>query len=174
MASQHLLFSPFHKMTLCPFFLLPLLPDLQRVDLNWKMTWFGSATSSLLHKIQHASSRKIWTRLLLRLSFPPSLCLALFLCCLFYLSAVKASQALLSFVVRNLYLPKGGISDWHRQPLSSPSRREQCSPPPPEETLFLPPSALFSLLPSCPPPSLTFPSHSCILQAHNTPACSLG
>lgn len=120
-------------MTFSPFFLLPLLPDLQSVDLNWKMTWFSSATSSLLHKNQHAS----WDLnafVVVFLSFPPSLCLTLFLCCLFYLSAVKASQALLGFVVRNLYLPKGGISDWHRQPLSSPLRRKQCSPLLPEET----------------------------------------
>lgn len=161
MASQHLLCSAFHKMTFCPFFLLPPLLYLQRVDLNWKMTWLGSATSSLLHKNQHASSRKIWTRLLLRLTFPPSLCLALFLCCLFYLSAVKASQALLGFVVRNLYLPKGGISDWHRQPLSSPPRREQCSPSPPEETLYPPPlSSHFCQATPPPPITLLHPAGS--------------
>lgn len=147
-ASQHLIFSPFHMMTLCPFFLLPLLPDLRSVDLNWKMTWFSSATSSLLHKNQHASSREIWTCLLLFLSFSLPLCLTLFQCCLFYLSAVKASQALLSFVVRNLYLPKGGISDGHRQPLSSPFCRKQCFPLPPEET-----APLLSL--SLPHPFLT-------------------
>lgn len=165
MASQHLFFFLSHMMTFCPFFLLPLLPDLQSVDLNWKMTWFGSATSSLLHKNQHASSREIWTCLLLFLPFPPSLCLTLFLCCLFYLSAVKASQALLSFVVRNLYLPKGGISDWHRQALSSPFRRKQCSPLPPEETAPPPPPtlslSLFSLLPSSPfPITLLHPAGS--------------
>lgn len=154
-------------MTFSPFFLLPLLPDLQSVDLNWKMTWFSSATSSLLHKNQHAS----WDLnafVVVFLSFPPSLCLTLFLCCLFYLSAVKASQALLGFVVRNLYLPKGGISDWHRQPLSSPLRRKQCSPLLPEETPLLPTLPFTS---AKPPPS---PSHPSILQAHNTLAHSPG
>lgn len=159
-------------MTFCPFFLPPLLPDLRSVDLNWKMTWFSSATSSLLHKNQHASSREIWTCLLLFLAFSLPLCLTLFQCCLFYLSAVKASQALLSFVVRNLYLPKGGISDWHRQPLSSPFRRKQCFPLPPEETapLLSLSSTLFSLLPSSPFPIAL----SSILQAHYTPAHSPG
>lgn len=152
-------------MTFNPFFLLPLLPDLQSVDLNWKMTWFSSAASSILYKNQHASSREIWTRLLLCFSPHPSLSLSysLSLCCLFYLSAVKASQALLGFVVRNLYLPKGGISDWHRQPLSSPPRRKQCSPLPPEETP--PPPPLSSAKPSSPtllhrtPPSCGLTTH---------------
>lgn len=131
-------------MSFSPFFLLPLLPNLQSVDLNWKMTWFSSAACSLLYKNQHASSREIWALLLL--SLPLSLLssflslsslsrpFTVFLCVVFfYLSAVKASQALLGFVVRNLYLPKGGISDWHRQPLSSLPRRKQCSPLLPEE-----------------------------------------
>lgn len=75
-------------MTFSPFFLLPLLLDLQSVDLNWKMTWFSSATSSLLHKNQHASSREIWTRLLLCFSLSPlslsyslSVLSFLFICC---------------------------------------------------------------------------------------------
>lgn len=70
---SHWLFSAFlssgcHSV-LSSFF--PLLLDLQSVDLNWKMTWFRSAACSLLYKNQHASSREIWTRLLL--SFPLSL-----------------------------------------------------------------------------------------------------
>lgn len=68
--------SLFHRMTLSPFFLLPLLPNLQSVDLNWKMTWFSSAASSLLHKNQHASSREIWA-VCYCLSPPLSLCFCL-------------------------------------------------------------------------------------------------
>lgn len=96
------LFHPslFHRMTLSPFFLLPLLPNLQSVDLNWKMTWFSSAASSLLHKNQHASSREIWgicyclsppLSLSLFLSF--RLCLTIFLCVVFFYLFTKGQSS---------------------------------------------------------------------------------
>lgn len=45
-------------------------------------------------------------------SLSPPFRVAVFLCVVFfYLSTVKASQMLLGFVVRKLYLPKGGISE---------------------------------------------------------------
>lgn len=61
----------FPTATLGSFFLLPPLPGQPRVDLNWKMTWFRSAASSLLHKNQHASSPLRDLRSLF-LSFSPS------------------------------------------------------------------------------------------------------
>lgn len=158
MDSQHLFLQYLYSHDdILPF--LCLLLNLKSGNLYWKMTWFSSAASSLLHKNQHTSSREIWTCLWsfsLFLSFSLSLSYYLSLCCLFYLSTVKASQALLGFVVRNLYLPKGGISDWHRQPLSSLPSRKQCSPLLPEETS-----------PSFPHPSL-LPSHHTPTPHHST------
>lgn len=94
-------------MSFSPFFLLPLLLDLQSVDLNWKMTWFSSAACSLLYKNQHASSREIWTLLLLSFPlslslslvflsfsfFPFYLCNGLSLCCLFLFICCKGQSS---------------------------------------------------------------------------------
>lgn len=92
LSTSSLPFFAFHRMTSSSFFLLPLLLDLQSVDLNWKMTWFSSPASSWLHKNQHASSCEIWTRLLL--------CFSLFSpLTYFLLSRSPSLSVLLSFSV---------------------------------------------------------------------------
>lgn len=166
----------FPTATLGSFFLLPPLPGQPRVDLNWKMTWFRSAAPSLLHKNQHASSplrdlRSLFLsfspsphHLTPTASVSPSLSDHPSLCSLFLFTHERASRAPLGFVVRNLYLPKGGISEWHRQPLSSLPSREQCSPLTPENSPHphFPFSSPFALAKPPPPPPPPYPF---ILQA---------
>lgn len=89
------------------------------------MFWHGSGVCSAFHQInmlQYPQSKR-------QLSSPPprsffshsvpSVC--------FFLSPLKASQTLLAFVVRNFYLPKKGVSEWHGRGLLSLASRERSS-----------------------------------------------
>lgn len=114
------------------------------VDSNWSLTCFWQGVCSLFNQNQHAHTSpdlRGHTFLFLLVFFfvvPLSLSLSLSLfrpyiqsahwCLFLFISpSLEARQMLLAFVVRNLYLPKRRVSEWHGRGLLSPASRQRSS-----------------------------------------------
>lgn len=131
----------------------------QSVDLSWRLTLFTLATTSLLHKNQHASTFDFW-KLLLSHSLSCSLCLSV--CCLFSFICCKGHS--------------GAAQLCCQKPLFTKGRNKWVT----QTAAFIPasPQALFPSTakkggPSNPSPTLHFCQASPIPLYCNPPSCSL-